>query len=95
MVAYLIRQGEPVIKWTTLLEKIGSGPKNVKTIVFLAFSHFTARKNLAFLLCSSDYAETYRIVAHFILEGGKTKIKPQNKSHSFFATSELSRVSRR
>ena len=43
-------------------------------MVFLAFSHFTARKHLAILLFSSDYAQTYRIVAHFILEGGKTKL---------------------
>ena len=43
-------------------------------MVFLAFSHFTARKHLAnFLLCS-DYAQTYRIVLHFILERGKTKL---------------------
>ena len=41
---------------------------------FLAFSHFTARKHLAILLFCFDYAQIYRIVVHFILEGGKTKL---------------------
>ena len=75
-------------------KKIGSGPKNVKEMIFLGFSHFTARKHLAILLCCSDYAQTYRIVAHFIYEGGKTKMKPQNSSHFLFTTSEISSVSR-
>ena len=44
-------------------------------MVFLAFSQFTARKHLAIFFYSSDYAQTYRMVAHSILEGGKTKIK--------------------
>ena len=43
-------------------------------MVFLAFSHFTARKHLGILLFCSDYCQTYKIVAHFILEGGKTKL---------------------
>ena len=43
-------------------------------MVFLGFSHFTARKHFAILFFCSDYAQTYRIVAHFILEGGKTKL---------------------
>ena len=60
----------------------------------MAFSHFTARKHLAILLFCSDYAQTYRIVARFILEGEKTKISPQNSSHFLFTTSEISRVSR-
>ena len=44
---------------------------------FLGFSHFTARKHLAIFLCRSDDAQTYRIVDHFNLEGGKTKNRPQ------------------
>ena len=43
-------------------------------MVFLPFSHFTVRKHLAILLFCSDYAQTYRIVAQFFLEGGKTKL---------------------
>ena len=43
-------------------------------MVFLAFSLFTARKHLAILLFCPDYAQTHRIVAHFILEGGTTKL---------------------
>ena len=72
-----------VIKWTTLLGKIGSGPKNVKEMVFLAFSHFTARKHLAILLFCSDYAQTYRIVANSILEGGKTKLSHKTVAISY------------
>ena len=75
-------------------KKNGSGPKNLKEMIFLGFSHFTARKHLAILLCCSDYAHTYKIVAHCILEGGKTKNKPKNSSQFLFATSEISRVSR-
>ena len=55
-------------------KNIDSRPKKHQRNGFLAFSHFTARKHLAFLLFCSDSAETYRIVAHFILEGGKTKL---------------------
>ena len=95
IVAYLIKQGAPVIKWTTLSEKkTGSGPKNVIEMVFLGFSHITARKRFAILLCRSDDAQTYRIIARFNLEGGKTKIRPQNISQLLFTTSEISRVSR-
>ena len=61
---------------------------------FFGISHITARKHFAILLCCSDDAQTYRIVVHFILEGGKTKIKPQNSSQFLFVTSQISRVSR-
>ena len=74
--------------------KKGSGPKNVIEMVFLGFSDITARKHIELLLCCSDDAQTYKIVAHFILEGWKTKITPQNISHFLFTTSEISRVSR-
>ena len=74
--------------------KKDSGPKNVIEMVFLGFSHITARKQIAFLLCCSDDAQPYRIVAHFILEGGKTKLTPQNISQFLFATSESSSVTR-
>ena len=74
-------------------KKIGSGPKNFKKMVFLRFSHITAGKHFAIFLCCSDDAQTYRTVAHFILEGGKTKIRPQNSSQFLIATSEISRVS--
>ena len=57
-------------------KKIGYGPKNVKGMIFLGFSHITARKRIAFLLCCSDDAQTYRIVVRFSLEGAK-----QNLSH--------------
>ena len=75
-------------------KNIGSRPKNVIKMVFLGFSHITARKRFAILLWCSDDAQTYRIVARFNLEGGKTKIRPQNSSHFLFTTSEISRVSR-
>ena len=75
-------------------KKIGSRPKNVIEMVFLGFSHITARKQIAILLCCSDDAQTYRILAHFNLEGGKRKVKPQNNSQFLFATSEISRVTR-
>ena len=74
--------------------KKGSGPKNVIEMVFFGISHITARKHFAISLCCSDDIQTYRIVAHFILEGGETKIKPQKSSQFLFATSEISRVSR-
>ena len=63
-------------------------------MVFLGFSHITARKRFAILLCCSDGAQTYRLVARFNLEGGKTKIKPQNRDQFLFTTSEISSVSR-
>ena len=74
IVAYLIRQGEPVIKNGQLYEKkYRFSAKKHQRNGFLAFSHFAARKHLAILLLCSDYAQTYRIVAYFILEAGKTK----------------------
>ena len=72
----------------------GSRPKNVIKMVFLGFSHITVRKRFAILLCCFYDAQTYRIVACFNLEGGKTKYKPQNSSQFLFTTSEISRVSR-
>ena len=70
------------------------GQKTSKKRFFLAFSQFTARKHLAILFCCSDYAQTYKIVAHFNLECGKSKVKPQNSIQFLFTTSEISRVSR-
>ena len=61
---------------------------------FSGFSHNTARNRFAVLFRCSDDAQTYRIVAHFILEGGKTKVTPQNSNQFLFATSESSRVTR-
>ena len=56
-------------------KNIGSRPKNIiKMFFFLGFSYITARKRFAILLCCSDDAQTYRIVARFILKGGKTKL---------------------
>ena len=75
-------------------KNIGSRPKDVIKMVFLGFSHLTARKRFAILLCCSDDAQTYKIVARFILGDGKTKIKPQNSSQFLFTTSEFSRVIR-
>ena len=75
-------------------KKIGSRPKNIIETVFSGFSHINARRRFAILLCCSDDVHTYRIVAHFNLEGGKTKEKPQNSSQFLFTTSEFSRVSR-
>ena len=53
-------------------------------MVFLGFSHITARKRFAILLCCSDGAQTYRLVARFNLEGGKTKL-----SHKILVNSYL------
>ena len=75
-------------------KNIGSRPKNVKIMVFLGFSHVNARKRFAILLCCSDDAQTYRIVARFNLEGGKRKTKLQNCSQFLLTTSEISRVIR-
>ena len=75
-------------------KNIGSRPKNVTKMVFSGFSHINVRKRFATLLCCSDDAQTYRIVARFTLGGGKTKIRPQNSSQFLFTTSEISRVSR-
>ena len=74
--------------------KKGSVPKKRQRNGFFGIPHITARKHFAILLCCSDDAQNYRIVVHFILEGGKKKIKPQNSSQFIFATSEISRVSR-
>ena len=75
-------------------KKLGSLPKNFIEMVFSGFSHVTARRRFTLLLCCSDDVHTYRIVAHFNLEGGKTKVKPQNSRQFLFTTSEISRVSR-
>ena len=41
---------------------------------FFGFSHITALHRFAILLYCSDDAQTYRIVAHFDLKGGKRKL---------------------
>ena len=70
IVAYLIDQGAPVIKWTTLLEeKKVLGQKTSKKMGFLGFSHTTALNRFAILLCCSDDARTSRIVAYWIDQG--------------------------
>ena len=75
-------------------KNIGSRPKHLIEMVFSGvFTHDT-RKTFAILLCCSDDAQTYKIVALFNLEGGKTEIKPQKSSQFLFTTSENSRVSR-
>ena len=56
-------------------KNIGSRPKDVIKMVFLGFSHLTARKRFAILLCCSDDAQTYKIVARFNLEGGEKATK--------------------
>ena len=50
---------------------------------FFGFSHFSARKHLAILLCCPDDAQTYRIVARFILKGGKTKLSHKTVVNSY------------
>ena len=52
-------------------------------MVFLGFSYFTARKHIAILLCCTDYAQTYRIVAHINLEGGEEKIGHKTLVNSY------------
>ena len=76
-------KGVPVIEWTTLSEKNRFWAKKPQRNGFLEFSHFTARKHLAFLLFCSAYAQTYRIVAHFIFEGGKTKLSQKTVVNSY------------
>ena len=88
IVAYLINKGMPVINWTNLSEKNRFSAKKLHNF-FLGFSHITARKQFAILLCCSDGAQTSRLVARFNFEGGKTKIKPQNISQFLFTTSEI------
>ena len=73
--------------------RMGSGPKPQRNDFFGVFTHYCT-KPLAILLQCSDDTQTYRIVDHFILKGGKTKIGPQNSSQFLFTTSEISRVSR-
>ena len=68
MVAFLIGQGAPVIKWTTFQKKKSSGPKNLKN-GFFEFSHITALNRFAILVCCSDHAQTYRMVAYLIAQG--------------------------
>ena len=75
------------------VRKKGSRPKNVIELVFPGFSHITAQRRFAILLCCSDYVQTYRIVAHFTLQGGKSKVRPQNCIQFLFTTSEVPRVS--
>ena len=41
------------------------------------------------MLCSSDDAQTFRIVARFNLEGGKTKNKPQTVVNSYLPLQEF------
>ena len=60
---------------------------------FRVFTHYCT-KSLAILLQCSDDTQTYRVVAHFSLKGGKTKIESQNSSQFLFTTSEISKVSR-
>ena len=51
IVAYLIEQGAPVIKWTTLTEeKKVLGQKTSKKMGFSVFSHITALNLFAILL---------------------------------------------
>ena len=57
--------------------------KKLQRNAFLAFSHFTARKHLAILLFCSYYAQTFRIVAHFVFEGGKTKLSHKTVVFSY------------
>ena len=59
---------------------------------FRVFTFYRTKTFCKFIVLP-DYAQTYRIVTDFILEGGKTKITPQNSSQFLFATSEISRVS--
>ena len=74
-------------------KKMFCAKKTSEKWFFWDFTYYCT-KTLRILLCCSDDAQTYRIVVHFILEGGKKKIKPQNSSQFIFATSEISRVSR-
>ena len=67
----------------TFIKKKGSRSKNLMELIFLRFSHITARKGFATLLFCSEYAQTYRIVAHFILEGGKTKLSQRTVVNSY------------
>ena len=93
MVAYLIAQGAPVIKWTTFLEEKNFSAKKLQKIGFFGdFTHYCTKSLRNFTYCSDD-AQTYRIVAPFSLKGDWTKIEPQNNSQLLFTISEISRVS--
>ena len=78
-------------------KKRGTGPKNVKELIFLGF-HILLHENTSQFYCAAPmmlqltgYSQDF---THFFLEGGETKIRPQNSSQFLFATSEFSRVSR-
>ena len=47
------------------------------------FSHITALNRFAILLQCSDDAQTYRIVAHFNLKGGKRKLSHKTKVNCY------------
>ena len=91
----MIKQGAPVKNRQPFGKKNRFWAKKRQRNDFFGISHITALKHSAILLCCSDSAQTYRIVAHFIVEGGKTKFKTQNSSQFLFATSQISRVSRK
>ena len=94
IVTQLLQKGAPLIKGTSLSKKNGFWAKKPQRNGFFGvFTHYCT-KSLAILLQCSDDTQTYRIVAHFTLKGGKTKIEPQNSSQFLFTTSEISRVSR-
>ena len=70
VVAQLDVQGVPIIKMASLLgKKFCFRPKNVKKTRFSGFSHITALKQFAFLLCCYDDAQTYRVVAELDVQG--------------------------
>ena len=48
MVAYLIGQGAPLLKWTTLSEEKSSGPKTSKNGFFGVFTHYCTKSLLNF-----------------------------------------------
>ena len=50
-------------------KKLSFGPKNVKKMAFLGFSHITPLIRFAFLLHCSDDAQTYRMAAHLAVKG--------------------------
>ena len=94
IVTQLFQKGAPVIKGTTLSKKNGFWAKKPQRNGFFGVSKHYCTKSLAILLQCSDDTQTYKIVAHFNLKGGKTKIEPQNNSQFLFTTAEISRVSR-
>ena len=60
----------PIIKEANLIRnKLRFGPKNVEKKVFFGFSDKTPGKRFAFLLYSSDDAQTHRIAAQLDLRG--------------------------